>query len=97
MEQFSRVKGVGEIKLKKYGAAFLDAIADWRRIHPEISALPVSNIPEAVERENPFRSPNEDERVLLARSIQAKLTTMQMSILLDQPIGMIEYWLNNFT
>ena len=97
MEQFSRAKGIGETKKKKYGAAFLDAIADWRRIHPEISALPVSNIPEAVERENPFRSPNEDERVLLARSIQAKLTTMQMSILLDQPIGMIEYWLNDFT
>ncbi|MDE6588975.1 MAG: HRDC domain-containing protein [Oscillospiraceae bacterium] len=31
MEEFMKVSGVGAVKAQRYGNAFLDAIADWKR------------------------------------------------------------------
>ena len=35
MEEFLEVSGVGEVKAKRYGRDFLEAIAEWKRKEAE--------------------------------------------------------------
>ncbi len=89
IDGLSRVQGIGEVKLRKYGQAFLQTIAEWRRIHPEWDDAPDCSQPPADETPEPDAA----ERVLLDRCRQAQLTVRQAAILLAQPEKVVEKWL----
>ena len=99
MSQLSQVKGIGEAKLHKYGQDFLQVISEWRNVHPGISeTIPSDHSnPAAEQKNNPFRPLNEQERVLMERAVKAKLTLSQICIMLDQPIELIESWLESIS
>ena len=91
MAGMSEIKGMGEIKIRKYGQAFLEAIAGWVQIHPELAGE-IQHLPDD-KQISLLRSPSEEEQALLQRCVKAKLSIKQMTIILDQPAELVESWL----
>ncbi len=93
-DDLRQVKGMGEIKIQKYGEEFLKAIEKWLQIHPEVAGTSPESGREP-QQKGPQILLSEEERGLLNRCEKARLTTEQMSIILGQPVSVIEEWLNS--
>ena len=96
LKDFSAVRGIGEIKVQKYGRAFIDTISEWYQIHPELAEINIKRDEQMVpEMEKPLRPITDSERELLLRCQKADLTIEQMSVFMNQPAEVITSWLKS--
>ena len=95
LQAFSGIKGIGEIKVQKYGQAFIDAIEEWSRIHPEATINTESDEKVIPEQKDPLRPMTGSERDLLERCLKAELTVEQIAVFMDQPVTVISNWLKS--
>ena len=95
LQAFSGIKGIGEIKVQKYGQAFIDAIDEWSRVHPEATINTESDEKVFAEQKDPLRPMTGSERDLLERCLKADLTVEQIAVFMDQPVTVISNWLKS--
>ena len=95
LQAFSGIKGIGEIKVQKYGQAFIDAIEEWSRVHPEATINTESDEKVIPEQKDPLRPMTGSERDLLERCLKAELTVEQIAVFMDQPVTVISNWLKS--
>ncbi len=95
LQAFSSIKGIGEIKVQKYGQAFIDAIEEWSRVHPEATINTESYENAFPEQKDPLRPMTGSERDLLERCLKAELTVEQIAVFMDQPVTVISNWLKS--
>ena len=95
LKQLARVKGMGSVKIQKYGTEFISVIQDWLRIHPEIEVGSQATVMTASATKNPPRLPSNGELKLLKRCQLAALSIEQTAVILDQPVEMIKDWIKS--